>query len=67
MNKSNQVSKLEKSSNMCVYVTGQIGGQSLILILHQLAGTFMGQKLHRKLGLIFLYFFIDLLFLFGQK
>ena len=52
---------------MLVHVTGQMGGQTLILILGKVPTTFMGQKLHRKIGLIFLYFSINLLFFLGRN
>ena len=51
---------------MLVYVTGQMGGQTLIMILHKVPATFMGQKLHRKIGLIFLYFYMNLLFFWAE-
>ena len=52
---------------MLVYVTGQMGGRTLILILRKVHATFTGQKLHRKIGLIFLYFSINLLFFLGRN
>ena len=51
---------------MLVHVTGQMGGRTLILILRQVPATFTGQKLHRKIGLIFLYFSINLLFFWAE-
>ena len=59
--------KVEKSEDMLVYVTGQIRGQTLILILGKVPTTFTGQKLDRKIGLIFLYFFINLVFFGGRN
>jgi len=44
-----------------------MGGQTLILILRKVPATFTGQKLHRKIGLIFLYFSINLLFFLGRN
>ena len=51
---------------MLVHVTGQMGGQTLILLLGKVPATFTGQKLHRKIGLIFLYFSINLVFFWAE-